>query len=579
VVGDTEGPVVTGTLSYTVEVATSSIDYLGNLNITDDFDDELMINMDDSEVNLNHVGNYIGFIFITDNNQNTTMVEITVDVVDTTPPIIIGFHDYTIEVLTPFIDYLGDVTAHDLYDGDISVTYNDSLVNLNQIGTYDVILSAIDFNGNSLAKTITITVVDTTPPDIIGLQNITVEVLTPSIDYLAGINIIDYSDVDIEVIDDNVNLNRVGTYEVMITAIDTSGNSSIESMTVIVLDSTNPIITGHVNYCVEVFTPYINYLENITVIDMHDDDLVIQANDSQVNLNEIGVYEVIITASDHYGNVGIEVITVEVVDTIAPIIYNYQDYTVEVNVSMINYTLGVIAFDHYEGMVTVNVDSSLVNLDEVGTYEVILIAMDTSNNQTSININVNVVDLTPPLFNHIEDRIVEVNTELVDYLEGIRVTDNLNKSVHISVDSSLVDLNQIGSYKITLIASDSAGNDGIKYYYLHVVDNIKPVISGYQDIKIKENQKFDPLSNITVYDNYDLDLLSELIVVGNYDVSKPGVYKIRLLVSDSSSNQTEILFNLIVKKDYQKEIVFGSIIGVGLIGIASFIFFKRKPKV
>lgn len=81
--------------------------------------------------------------------------------------------------------------------------------------------------------------------------------------------------------------------------------------------------------------------------------------------------------------------------------------------------------------------------------------------------NINVVDTTPPKIKGAADLKVEVGTS-VAYKKDIQVTDNAAGDVTLTVDTSDVNLNKIGTYQVTYMAADASGNTAEKTVNLNV---------------------------------------------------------------------------------------------------------------
>lgn len=82
--------------------------------------------------------------------------------------------------------------------------------------------------------------------------------------------------------------------------------------------------------------------------------------------------------------------------------------------------------------------------------------------------------------------------------------------------------------------------------FLKVIDDIKPVINGVEDISIYVNEDVDLLKNITVSDNSHDKV--NLEVNGTYDKSKVGEYQLSYVATDKSGNKTESSFKVVVKE-------------------------------
>jgi len=90
-------------------------------------------------------------------------INVLVEVVDTTPPIISGAKDITI-YLGDSVSYKKKISLQDNSSGEIILEVDSSAVNIQNIGDYPVIYTATDESGNSSSEKITLHIVE--PPVI-----------------------------------------------------------------------------------------------------------------------------------------------------------------------------------------------------------------------------------------------------------------------------------------------------------------------------------------------------------------------------------------------------------------------------
>ena len=131
-------------------------------------------------------------------------------------------------------------------DGGESVTTSGT-VDTNTVGTYTITYSATDAAGNTSTATRTVNVVDTTNPvlTIIGNNPVSVELGSSYTD--AGATATDLDTVTVTSVSD-VDTDNIGTYSVVYTATDASGNSSTATRTVNVVDTLGPTFTSSANF-------------------------------------------------------------------------------------------------------------------------------------------------------------------------------------------------------------------------------------------------------------------------------------------------------------------------------------------
>lgn len=104
-----------------------------------------------------------------------------------------------------------------------------------------------------------------------------------------------------------------GKNPAIIKLTDSSGNSTLVDVIVNVIeyDETPPVITGASD--MELYIgDSISYRANVSVSDNKDESPILEIDNSQVNLNEPGEYQVIYTASDSSGNVSSVTVTLTV---------------------------------------------------------------------------------------------------------------------------------------------------------------------------------------------------------------------------------------------------------------------------
>ena len=219
------------------------------------------------------------------------------------------------------------ISSTDLVDGPVTPVIADP-VNVNAIGTYKVTYTATDKAGNVATVVRTVIVVDTVAPVIVlnGVNPVRHSIRTQYVD--AGYTVTDnyYSNISVTVTS-NVDVNKPGTYSVVYTAVDPSGNvAKTITRTVIVEDMDKPVITlvGDTSIFVEVNTMFND--PGAIVTDNNDKNLkyVVSGSFYQSFPNGVpttlGNYTVVYTVTDAAGNIATTSRTIVVRDTKAPVI-------------------------------------------------------------------------------------------------------------------------------------------------------------------------------------------------------------------------------------------------------------------
>jgi PKD repeat protein len=224
----------------------------------------------------------------------------------------------------------GIAAATDLVDGDVSPTLTTiNNVNTNELGTYTIEYSVVDFGGNIGTITRNVKVYDDVAPNVVfnGQLIDTTEIGEEYID--PSVTITDNYDQGLEpTIVTDLDINRVGTYTIQYFSADNSGNKGEDfQRTVVVLDTKAPEVTilGEETITLEVFDTY----EDEGAEAMDNDPINMPSlvtggtyftEFPDGEATKLGTYTVTYTSEDSAGNQTIATRNIEVVDTEAPLV-------------------------------------------------------------------------------------------------------------------------------------------------------------------------------------------------------------------------------------------------------------------
>lgn len=123
-----------------------------------------------------------------------------------------------------------------------------------------------------------------------------------------------------------------------------------------------------------------------------------------------------------------------------------------------DYLAGVSAMDDRDVALEIRVDSSKVDLNTVGTYDIAYSVTDAAGNTTTVPATVTVTDdNTAPTVQGVHDISLYIGSG-VSYRSGVVVTDDKDPAPKLEVDSSKVDLSNPGTYPLVYTARDITGN-------------------------------------------------------------------------------------------------------------------------
>lgn len=325
-VADSTGPQVTVPPEI-VEEATSSAGATVNFtaSATDTVDGAITPKCSQASGTVFQLGTTEVTCTATDTAKNSNSASFNVIVKDTKAPVLNVPADITKEATGPagaIVNFT--VSALDAVDADPTITCSKKSGDTFPLGTTSVSCTAKDHSGNvSEAKTFTIAVRDTTPPEITVPANITKEATGPTgaaVTFSATANDLVDGSVPSACTPASGAVFALGANNVSCTAKDKAGNeAAAKTFTVTVVDTTPPNVTVPANMVLEATGPggaAATFTSSAT-------DLVDGAVATQCSVNSgatfpLGTTTVTCSATDKHGNTGQGSFTLTVRDTTPP---------------------------------------------------------------------------------------------------------------------------------------------------------------------------------------------------------------------------------------------------------------------
>ncbi len=336
-----------------------------------------------------------------------------------------------------------------------------------------------------------------------------------------------------------------GTAGTILTATTTEdlgasyGSTSEFSASVVVTvpDTTAPVITlvGADPVTVEAATVYLD--AGATAFDAHDGDLtgsIVTTN--PVNTGVLGTYTVRYNVTDSSGNAATEVTrTVNVVDTVAPVITLVGSSPIDVEAGTVYLDAGATAFDAGDGDLTAAIVTvNPVDTSTLGSYTVTYNVTDSQGHPaTEVTRVVNVIDTTPPVITLVGSSPIDVEAGTVYLDAGATASDSFEGNLTAAIFAvNPVNTALVGTYTITYTVSDSSGNTATPVTRIvNVIDTTPPVIalngSSIQSTVEAGTLYLEP--GATASDIHDGDLTSSIVTTNSsVDTSTLGTYTVRL---------------------------------------------------
>ena len=464
-----------------------TIDWKRYFDINDDLDETMLITIDDTEVDYNHLGYYQAMICAEDLSKNQTCRPFNVLIKDTTKPnIILAVKQPQIDVhtvMTEAVMLTWFIRLEDTYDGENIDVFFRHQINTQVIGIYDVIVEAHDQSNNVETKAFNVEVIDLKAPLVqLNISYFQVkEVLNPLRSYVdITDNYYEENTLDVK-IQSNVDTSILGMYEIEVHVSDPSNNERYYLFFIEVLDLTPPSIESTEAMIISNFSMP-DYLIRLNITDNYDtlDALHIDVDDDHVDYAIPGIYTIHITLTDRSGNRSYHDIDIIIVDIMPPMIELYET-TIIIELGMTSIELEKNIKNVSDNISSVTVDDVTiiedVDINRIGLYPVIYQLVDDAGSMTEMIAYVKIQDTVAPIV-HAEP-LRHIYQTSIDMYEGIDVTDESDVDIRIISQGFTP---EVGTYFVTYIAYDVAGNDIIFERQIDVVDEsfqamIQPYLS------------------------------------------------------------------------------------------------------
>jgi len=466
----------------------------------------------------------------TDVVGNTSTTEQKVIVVDNTSPILQAPEDIVIEATG--IDnngvVLGEANATD--NGEIISISNDA-PEFFALGDTIITWTVSDSSENTASDTQLVSVVDTTAPEILPVDDLTYEAtsLYENTVYLDNPSVSDIQEVTIT--NNAPEFFPLGETLVTWTATDVVGNTSTTEQKVIVVDTTTPDLTIPEDQIVEA-TSIEEMLVEIGEAEAYDITGISSITNNAPEMFSLGSTVVTWVSIDSNGNTTTSEQTITIVDTIPPSIFVPVDIVAEAVDPVLNFIeLGDATIYDHVGIESVTNDKP--DSFSFGDTTVTWTAVDTSGNISTGTQLVTIIDTTIPEIVAPSDVTVEatgISSTVVEIGEATMY--DIIQVYTITSDSP--DTFPLGETIITWTATDSSGNSATATQTVTVVDTTAPGITVPNNIEVEATS----VDNIVEIGNPVYDDLVEIIsVTSDSPATFPlGETVITWTATDSSGN-------------------------------------------
>ncbi len=533
-------------------------------------------------------------ITATDENSNSSQCTFQINLEDTSPPSVTCpanqniIADATCTATIP--DYTGDALVSDNCTASTSITLNQSPsagTTLSSVGTQQTItIIANDGNGNTMACSFMITVVDTTRPSILCAANDTLMVNTlcqASIpDFTLTTTVMDNCSAVADIISTQnpvagITISGHGTVQdVILTAADESGNLSRCTTSIYLRDTLPPTLICPSDQLISVDPMCQVSLADYTGVVAVDDNCTADAGITlsqnpppTTTLMGDGTMQVVtITGEDGNGNTSQCQFTIELEDGIDPSITCPSDQSLPIDVNceatIPDYTDAAIVtsrcFPATDFTVTqVPVIGTL--LSGIGSMQTITLTADNgAGKSNSCSFDITLTDTLAPVINCPLDVTLSANANceviLPNYTEAATASDNCSTSNNITITQSpgpATILSGGMTHTIVITATDESGNTTQCTFEVMIQDSAPPSLNCPSDVTVFVNEDCEVLlpnytTAATVSD--DCTVASSITITQN---PKPGIIlsgavttQIITLTADDGSATTSCDFSILL---------------------------------
>jgi len=276
---------------------------------------------------------------------------------------------------------------------------------------------------------------------------------------------------------------NIGTNNVSVTLTDESGNTTEQTVTITVVDNTNPTLTVQ-NYTLELDATGNATLQPNNVVTNANDNCVIDTTLSQTafDCSDIGTPVTIdVTASDATGNNVVQQAIITVVDNVNPVL-TVQNYTLELDITgnavLLLNDVVTGASDNCT-IADTTLSQTTFDCSNIGTNNISVILTDASGNTTEQTATITVVDnINPTLTVQNYTLELDVTGNAVLTPNNVVTSANDNCVIDTILSQTTFDCSDIGTpITVDVTISDATGNTDVQQAIITVVDNVNPIFT------------------------------------------------------------------------------------------------------
>jgi hypothetical protein len=430
------------------------------------------------------VGSHLVTCIAVDAAGNDSSGSFTVNVVDTTEPVVTVPVDIgpieatgTGGVAVPF-----STSAADIVDGALNVACNPASGATFALGSTNVECSAVDAAGNTGTAHFAVEVVDSTAPEL-SLPIVPAAEATSGagavVSFDAAAHDLVAGPVPVTCEPASGSTFAVGTTAVNCSSLDGLGNIAHGSFDVAVVDTTPPVVTAPSHAAAEATGPdgAAVTFSGQSATDVVDGPLSAACQPGSGSVFAVGDNQVTCSSTDAAGNTGTATFQITVSDTTGPLLHLPVDVTAEATSSSgapVSYTSS--ATDKVDGSLPASCAPASGTIFALASTAVACSSSDTRGNTSSGGFMVTVVDTTAPMLQLPAD-IASVEATGADGAAvpfSVTSEDLVDGGVPVECDHAPGSTFALGTTTVTCTAVDAHLNPATDTFTVTVVDTLQP---------------------------------------------------------------------------------------------------------
>jgi hypothetical protein len=503
--------------------------------------------------------------YVTDINGNQTEFWLNLNIVDTISP---AFSLTQIELeLEPsgsasltegmLIDYATD----NCEVGEILI--QDGFMDCSQIGEFTTLVTVSDIHGNSIQRSLDVTLVDNLAPIALA-QDLNVQLDENGLATITGLDADNGSEDNCSIALRDLSVSEftcddIGQVEVTLTVVDESGNQDETTFIATVEDNVGPSMDEEVSMTIYLDENGESIIDTAPLLAQAadacgvqkivvetDENEFLDINGSSLTCEDVGIEDGQLWVEDVNGNMTPFWLNLNVLDTISPA-FTLTEIELALdelgNAELTEDMLMSYAYDNC-GIAEIAIQEDFFDCSQLGEFSTEIIVFDMNGNATQRTLQITLADEQAPTVD-VQALSLQLDAEglaslNVDELDMF-TTENCG-IVSYTFSQPEFNCDNLGTQLVSLTVEDAAGNTAMAEFEVTVVDTEAPTITGPANIEICEGESYG--LKLEVGDNCSFELEQ---VQGPEDSSpEAGEYIVEMMATDPAGNSSSFTASLTV---------------------------------